>query len=218
MTPGVEPPAAPWRARALQTVVDDLLSRLPSAGSRPVILAIDGRSGGGKSTVAARVAAHIPGAVIVHTDDVAWYESFFDWDVLLAEGILEPLRRGEAVNFRPPAWDERGREGAIRVDADASVLILEGVGSSRRSLTPHIDASVWVQSDLSEARRRGIERDGGDDAAASFWDEWTAQEEPFLAEDRPWERADLVVCGTPHLSGVPQAAATHVIVGRSLSR
>lgn len=38
-------------------------------------------------------------------------------------------------------------------------------------------------------------------AAESFWDEWEAEESPFLAADRPWERADAILCGTPELTG-----------------
>lgn len=33
--------------------------------------------------------------------------------------------------------------------------------------------------------------------AESFWDEWMPAEESFLADDRPWSRASLVICGTP---------------------
>ena len=46
---------------------------------------------------------------------------------------------------------------------------------------------------------RGITRDGGDAAASAFWDEWMAQEFPFVADQRPWERADFIVTGTPEL-------------------
>jgi len=163
-------------------------------------VAVDGRSAGGKTTVADRLAVAVAGAVVVHTDDAAWHQGFFDWDELLVDGILGPVSRGEDVAFRPPAWVERGREGAIVVPAGAAVLV-EGVGSAREALTPWLDAAVWVQSDADEAYRRGIERDvaaGRNRAEAlAFWDEWMAQEVPFLAADRPWERADLVVCSTP---------------------
>ncbi|HEY6743915.1 MAG TPA: hypothetical protein VI110_16265 [Lapillicoccus sp.] len=175
-----------------------------AAGSRtgPLVVAVDGRGAGGKSTVADRLAEVVGGAVVVHTDDVAWHHGFFDWDGLLLEGILGPLSRGDDVAFRPPAWVERGREGEIAVPALAAVLLVEGVGSSREALTPWLDAAVWVQSDADEAYRRGIERDvaaGRNRAEAlAFWDEWMAQEVPFLAADRPWERADLVVCSTPN--------------------
>ncbi len=217
-TPPLEPSAAPWTARPFADVVADLLAVVGSPAGRPAILAVDGRSGGGKSTFAERVAAAAPGAVVVHTDDVAWWESFFGWDRLMASGVLEPARRGEPVRFRPPAWEAREREGAIEVPDGARLVIVEGDGSSRRSLTPLLDGAVWVQSDHPEARRRGIERDGGTPEAADFWDEWDAEEIPFFEADRPWERADLVVCGTPHLAEVTYDRETEVLVGRSLRR
>jgi hypothetical protein len=86
----------------------------------------------------------------VHTDDIAWWHSFFGWAELLACGVLEPIRRGQAVAFRPPAWDERGRLGAIELPADASLVIVEGVGASRREIVHLLDASVWVQSDAQD--------------------------------------------------------------------
>jgi len=62
---------------------------------------------------------------------------------------------------------------------------------------------VWVQSDLAEADRRGIERDGGTPDARDFWYEWAAEEIPFQADHRPWDRADVVVAGTPPLPHGP---------------
>jgi hypothetical protein len=159
IVPGAgEPVAEPWTARPLE----DVAAQLREATAAPdgvSVIAVDGRSAGGKTTFGARLAAHLPGAFVVHTDDVAWYESFFGWDQLMALGVLEPARRGRSVRFRPPAWDVQGREGAIEVPADTPFLIVEGVGASRRSLVPLIDAAVWVQSDFAEARRRGITRD-----------------------------------------------------------
>ncbi len=59
-----------------------------------------------------------------------------------------------------------------------------------------------MQSDRGEARRRGLERDASygtrtPEEAAAFWEEWMAHEVPFLAAERPWSRAGLVVNGTP---------------------
>lgn len=208
-----EPEAAPWTARPLARVVEDLLGGLDRVEGRPLVAAVDGRSAGGKSSFAGRLAGHVRGAVVVHTDDVAWWESFFGWDHLLVAGVLEPARRSEEVVFRPPAWDARDRPGAIEVPAGAPLVVVEGVGASRRSLAAYLDAAMWVQSDLTEARRRGIERDGGDEAAADFWAEWNRVEIPFLAADRPWERADAVVCGTPEVTGLAHDPAAEVVVG-----
>jgi hypothetical protein len=219
LTPAQEPVAAPWRAEPLDAVAGVLRTGLADTGTR--IIAVDGRSASGKSTFAEQLAAFLPGAGIVHTDDVAWWESFFGWDDLMADGVLAPVRRGDDVRFRPPAWQERGREGAIEVPAGAAFVILEGVGASRLSLRRFIDAAVWVQSDHAEAHRRGIARDLAERPdvaeAEAFWAQWSAQEDAFLADDRPWGRADVVVCGTPSLADVDYDAATDVVVGRSLA-
>ena len=102
------------------------------------------------------------------------------------------------------------------------VIVVDN-GSSDDSLQ-WLDASfpqvrVLAQGDnlgFGEANRRGIARDGGGHAATDFWWEWDAEEQPFLAEDRPWERADIVACGTPALAGVEYDAANELIVGPSL--
>jgi hypothetical protein len=188
-----EPAAGPWQV--VPTV--EVLALL----GRPRILAVDGRSGGGKTTVAEKLAAAVPGATVLHTDDVAWYHAFFDWADLMRDGILAPLRAGRDVAYRPPAWDERGRDGAIMASATSPLVIVEGVGIGRRELAEYVDALLWVQTDEDEARRRGLARDGAHHA--SFWAEWQAAEDPFQAEQRPWERAGVVVSGAPDVPHDP---------------
>lgn len=204
--PGTEPAAGPWRSVPL----DELLGRLRGIGeppiARPLIVAIDGRGAGGKSTLARALHAAVPRSTVVHTDDVAWNEPLFVWDALLTNGVLEPLRRGAAVSFRPPAWAAHDRAGTIEVPAGLELVIVEGVGAAQRALMPLIDAVVWVQSDFAEAERRGIARDigeavNGDEAETiAFWHDWMSAELEFQERERPWERADVVVCGTPSLT------------------
>jgi hypothetical protein len=205
-----EPDAGPWRVEPFA----DFLGRLLAAagapdGSRPRILAVDGRSGGGKTTLATRIVEAVPRSAMVHTDDIAWWHARFDWAPLLAEGVLEPVRRGEAVAFRPPAWETRGREGAVEVPGGCDLVVVEGIGSSRVALGPLVDASVWVQSDIVDARERCIARDGGTEEASRFFDDWASEEEPFLANDRPWERANEIVAGQ---RAVPYDERTEVLV------
>jgi hypothetical protein len=198
-----EPTFGPWRVEP----IDLVLARIQPGATTPIV-AVDGRSAGGKTTCAVRLAATAPGASVVHTDDVAWHQAFFDWASLLRDGVLDPVRAGRAVAYRPPAWESRGRGGTIEVSADCPLLVIEGVGVSRLELAGYFDLRLWVQSDRVDAHRRGIERDGGSSAEA-FWDEWQAEEMPFLAADRPWERADLVVAGSPDL---PYDPSTELVV------
>ena len=144
--PDGEPRFGPWQVRSIADVLSDV--GVPGRpGAAPLLLAVDGRSGGGKTTVAARIARRVPGAAVVHTDDIAWYHAMFDWSALIIEGVLAPLRRGAGIAFRPPEWDERGRPGAVTVPAGCPLVVVEGVGIGRRDLAPFFHALVWVQAD-----------------------------------------------------------------------
>jgi hypothetical protein len=164
----------------------------PARRGRTRIVAVDGGSAAGKSTFAARLATAMD-VPVLHTDDVAWWESFFDWWPLLIDGVLEPLARGEDVCYRPPAWDRRDRPGAIEVPA-GEALVVEGVGATRRELATYLDRTIWIDTDRQVALARGMEREGED---LAFWREWEVAEEQHLDTDRPWERADLLVTNDP---------------------
>jgi hypothetical protein len=191
-----------WQVESLTCFARRVQSALGDHADRPAFLAVDGRSGGGKTTVAMRLAEVLPSVTVLHTDDIAWNHSFFGWADVLVADVLLPLRAGADVSYRPASWIAHDRAGRIEAPA-ADLVIIEGVGSSQPALAPHLDATIWVQSDFAEAERRGILRDGGDDAAAAFWQEWMAAETPFLAGYRPWERATFVVAGTPDIDHDP---------------
>jgi hypothetical protein len=199
-----EPEAAAWRAVRLTTVTASLMQLGQSrkgAADRPVVLAVDGRSSSGKTTLAARLADAVARSVVVHTDDVAWQHSRFGWADLLNEGILIPARAGKPVTFRPPGWDKHQREGAILVPAGCTLLIIEGVGAARRESACLTDAAIWVQSDEREIERRSRARIAkpGDAPTVDAWQGWMAEEVPFVADQRPWERAEIIICGTPEI-------------------
>jgi hypothetical protein len=194
--PPEEPAFAPWSDVPVADVAALLQGVAGESFDRARVIAVDGRSASGKSTFAETLAASLRDAVVVRTDDIAWHHSFFGWSDVMIGGVLEPVHRGEAVAYRPPAWVDRGREGSVTVPLGTRTVIVEGVGAARRELMPLVDAVVWVQSGLRASRLRGIARDGGDAAATEFWNQWMAAELPFQADQRPWERADLVVNGT----------------------
>jgi hypothetical protein len=202
LAPG-EPEAGPWRAEPLSTVIEALTRPGPGRAvrGRPVVLAVDGRSNGGKTTLAARIGAAVPGSAVVHTDDIAWAHSRFGWADLLIDGILVPVRQGRAVSYRPPRWAEHGRDGAIEVPADCPLLVIEGDGAGRQEVAGLIDALIWVQSDDREAERRVLTRIGKPNEAPTLGHhrEWMTEEIPFNAAQRTWERADIIVCGTPEI-------------------
>lgn len=208
-----EPSAAPWRVVPVGEFVHLVLGDNNTSHARPFILAVDGRGGSGKSTIADLLQRVVPNAMVVHTDDIAWHHSFFDWSNLLIDGILKPLHRGEAVSYKPPGWLSKGRAGTIEVAAGLDLVIIEGVGASRTEAMPWIDRSVWIQSDLNEAERRGIARDGGSKEVRKFWREWQAEEFDLLQRQRPWERARVIINSTPVQ---PYDRSSEIVIAASL--
>jgi hypothetical protein len=47
------------------------------------------------------------------------------------------------------------------------------------------------------------------DGAPFDEDEWMAEEIPFNAAQRTWERADIIVCGTPE---IPRNPGTQIVI------
>jgi hypothetical protein len=216
-----EPEAGPWRAELLSSVAAAVTRQEPDSRDtrRPVVLAVDGRSNNGKTTVAGRIGDMVPGAVVIHTDDIAFQHSRFGWADLLVDGILLPVHAGRAVSYRPPKWNEHGRPGSLDVPADCPLLIIEGDGAGRREVAHLIDRLIWVQADEREAARRSAARLANPPAAdmanqaadGTPFDEagWMAEEIPFNADQRTWERADLIVCGTPE---IPHDPSTEIVI------
>jgi hypothetical protein len=189
-------------------VVRAFADRSPPAAGQPLVIAIDGRSSSGKTTLAGHIARAVPASAVVHTDDIAWNHSRFGW-ADLARRILEEIHVDAASSFRLPAWDRMGREGAITVPGGTRLLLLEGVGSSREELADLLNARLWVQSDWAITERRTDARISSGETTRTGVAGWMAEELPFLAACRPWEHADLIIAGTPKLAYDPQ---TEVVV------
>lgn len=171
------------------------LARAAAASCGPVrVVAVDGRSGAGKTTLATAVARSLAahGTVgLVHLDRV-----YPGWDGLaatpsiLATRLLRPLAEGSPAAY--PVWDwAEGRwDGTVPV-GPTDFLVLEGCGSSVGPAGPYAAVRVFLDADQPVRRARGIARDG--DVYAPHWERWAAQEDALFAEDGTRARADLVI-------------------------
>lgn len=195
-----EPTVRSWNVATLPDLLRHVYALGGEPAGRPAVVAVDGRSGSGKTTLARRLAALEPGAQILHIDDLDWNEPLYQWDHLLVEALTR-LRADGALEFTPPAWPRHDRAGAITIAAGAPLVLVEGTGAGMRAVNDLIDAHLWVQTDYAVAEERGIGRDiadgtnGDAEESVRFWHDWQAAERSFFAADRPWERADVVVCG-----------------------
>ncbi|MFC4564767.1 hypothetical protein ACFO4E_23150 [Nocardiopsis mangrovi] len=198
---------AHWSAR-----VAGILSAAPARAGRSRVLAVEGRSGSGKSLLASLLADRI-GCPVVHMDDL-----YPGWTGLAAavplalDHVVAPLARG-----RDPRWPrfdwERGRHAGWAGTAARDTLILEGCGSGARDLRPYLSALIWVDAPAQVRARRLAHR--ADAAAyAPYRRMWARQEDAFYAAHEPHAHADLVLDNArdhpdPHASpdspAVPEA-------------
>ena len=188
--------AAP--VRQVLAALADLRSRAPEA-EHPLVLALDGPSGTGKSTLAAALQLRTEAVVVAGDDfygsvlptltaeqrsglsDAEVVAAVFDWRRLRTEA-LTPLRTGGPTTFRAYDWvSNDGRLGPRRSLRPRPLVIVEGVYSGRPELADLVDLAVYVGVDPAMRRNRLANR-GDDPAWAALWDRG---EQYYFTETRP---------------------------------
>jgi uridine kinase len=179
-------------ASTAATLVDLALSRPPTLGSGRLVC-LDGPAGSGKTSLAAAVAARVPGSRVVHLDDL-----YDGWDGLhhvtdRLDDLLRPLAAGRPGTYRRYDW-HAGRYAETVTVAPVPLLVLEGVGSGGSRHADLVTVLAWVSAPHDLRMRRGIDRDG--ETFAARWEHWAREEAALFAREGTEGRADLLVDGT----------------------
>ena len=184
--------------------------------SRPILVAIDGASGSGKSTFAFWLANEFE-AVLIHGDDFfAAGISNAEWDARTPEDraadaidwqrvrveALEPLLAG-----KPAKWHAFDFAAGVRPDGTygrrsdfierepASVIVLEGAYSTGAALTDLIDLTVLVEAPR-EVRHDRVRAREEPEFLAAWHARWDAAEEVYFSQVRPRASFDFIVTTT----------------------
>ncbi|RAJ60511.1 uridine kinase [Streptomyces sp. Amel2xB2] len=171
-----------------------VLRALPPSCGPVRLVAVDGHAGSGKTTFAASLAGELGGAPVLHLDDLASHDAFFDWTGRLTDQVLTPLAHGRTARYAPYDWNRAAfphEPGATKTLPPAPVVLVEGVGAGRRALRPWLACVLWMDMAARDAWRRGRERDGED--LAEFWERWTRAETAHFAEDPSHSSANYLV-------------------------
>jgi uridine kinase len=153
-------------------------------------VAVDGRSGAGKTQLAAELSAELGAAVVSLEDLYGGWDGLDRGIGLLVSEVLEPLAAGRAVQVPQYDWVARTWDEPVVLEPP-EVLIVEGAGAGARRAAVFESLLVWLDAPTAVRKQRALDRDG--ETFAPHWDQWAAQEDAMLARERTPERADLVL-------------------------
>lgn len=182
------------------------LFELARDGPGARLVALDGRSGVGKSTLAAAVAERT-GAAVIDGDDFYAGGPAALWDAMTAEqktdhvidwrrqrAVLECLARGQSASWHPYDWDADDGSFSSRLltCAPSGVVVLEGAYSARPELADLLSLRVLLDLPRRERRRRLLEREGA--RYRAVWEaRWSESEDHYFGVVMPPPAFDLVL-------------------------
>ena len=174
---------------------------------KPLLVALDGRSGVGKSTMARAIAQEVGGIVVIGDDffaggpDCEWdtrsteakVADCIDWRRLRKEA-LEPLLAGQPASWHPFNFISGiGLSEEVIQHKPAPVIILDGAYSCRPELADIVDLSILIELSDDKLRRQRLLAREGHDFMASWHERWDAAEDHYFAQVVPRSMFDLVI-------------------------
>ncbi len=169
------------------------------------LVAIDGHSAAGKSTLADQIHASYPLSTVVRMDDFyrplapparaaldaaggyAWY---YDWQRLERQ-VLQPLRVGQAGRYQKYNWSLNRLDGLWHEVQPQGVVVVEGCYALRPELRSYFALLLLVESSAARRWQRQLQRGDAED----WLRRWDAAERYYMQTCRPEAYADLIVAG-----------------------
>ena len=148
---------------------------------------VDGKGATGKTTLAARIAAALPGSVVddfARPDVRGWERDRF------VRQVLQPLLAGRPGRYQ--RWDFDRNVGAEWHTVPVGLpVVVEGVSATDVRLGVPWDFTIWVEVPYEIRLVRAMQRDGP--GRMDRWlTDWMPSEDAYEEAQRPQDRVDLV--------------------------
>ena len=158
------------------------------------LIAIDGRAGAGKTTLAEKLFEELSGSqsvAVIHMDDL-----YAGWDNALGDQLTKTLETIVKAHLSKVAIEVRIFNWAL-MQFDSSktlmpvdVLILEGVGAGQKIVREHGAELYWLDIDADLGIERVLKRDGN--TIAEQMKQWQIDQEIHFMRDKTRENAEHI--------------------------
>ena len=179
-----------------------LFAKINSALAKgKVLLAIEGGSAAGKTTLAALLAQKY-GCTVFHTDDfflqphqrtpqrLAEAGGNVDRERFLAQ-VLEPLSQGKSVRYHK--FDCAKMALGAEIEAFPTPLtVVEGAYAMHPAFETYYNLSVFLEVDPQLQKNRILQRNG-QEKAQRFFTEWIPLEQAYFEGTHAKERCNMVI-------------------------
>jgi uridine kinase len=174
--------------------IEDLLSK-PSHCGKTHLIAIDGRAGAGKTTLAEglSLALGVNRAVkIIHLEMIyaGWEGSLGKSLTMTLSQLLEDLSNDRASLLPIFNWQEMAFDSEKLV-SPSDLIIFEGVGSAQEIVRRFATATIWLDIDPAIGLQRVLDREGM--AIHDQMRQWQREEEALFLYDQTREKADFIL-------------------------
>lgn len=180
-------------------LTNKIINAIRKLPDKNIIIAIDGRCGSGKTTLAAKLAAQLD-AVLIHMDDFFLRPEQRSTERLNMPGentdherfldeVLIPLRQNRAFSYRPYICTTQSLGTPINI-SPKKYTIVEGAYSCHPKLWYYYDIHIFLDVPPEEQMKRIIARNGLEKAQL-FRDLWIPLEEKYFTAFNIPEKCEL---------------------------
>lgn len=190
------------RADRLDAIVKMLEEKRSQSDKPMFVVAIDGRCGSGKTTLASLLVDRLDDCSILHMDDfflrpedrtlvrLKTPGANVDYERILDE-VLLPLQKKEETIYCPFSCRTMTLQSA-RALKRPRILLLEGTYSANAHLLPFVDFLLFLTCSKEEQKERLLKREGAE-KYANFEAKWIPLEENYFENGLDTNAIDQIV-------------------------